>query len=466
MSSVSPEAILPIEAWPLAKIKPYAGNPRKRSKLAVTKVAASIKEFGWRQPIVVDEAGVILVGHTRLDAAKSLAMREAPVHVAKGLSDEQKRAYRIADNRTNEETEWDEELLAFELKGLDGFDLSLTGFDEREWQGFLRSGPVEGEDEVPEPGEAVTRRGDVWELGRHRVLCGDACSVKDFGQLLGGVRINLAFTSPPYAEQRDYGEQADRVAADRYVEWFMPIAANIKRSLASDGSYFLNIKPSCEGLDTELYVFDLVLAHVREWGFHFATEFCWERNGVPKSVTQRFKNQFEPVYQFAIGRWKMRPGAVSFMSDNVPQAGGAGVGDTSWATAQGGNGAFFGAAKKRRNGTNRLMSDVQGTNTGPGEYIGRGMAYPGNRLPTFAGGHEATGHVAAFPVGLPRFFMLAFSDKGDVALDPFLGSGSTLIASETEGRRCYGLEIEPRYCDVIRARWEKFTGKTAKLHRG
>jgi DNA modification methylase len=307
----------------------------------------------------------------------------------------------------------------------------------------------------------------VWELGVHRVLCGDATSGEDFERVLAGDSIHLAFTSPPYAQQRDYGEQADYVSPDQYVEWFMPIARNIKQNLAADGSYFLNIKPSCEGLDTELYVFDLVLAHVRELGFHFATEFCWERSGVPKSVTQRFKNQFEPVYQFALNRWKMRPGAVQFKSDLVPCAGGAGSGDISWAKQQGGKGAksvsgSFGAAKKH----SPRMGDTQGQdNYYLAEYIGPGWAYPGNRLPTFSGTHEALGHSAAFPVGLPRFFILAFTDMHDVITDPFLGSGSTLIAAETESRRCYGLEIEPRYCDVIRARWEKFTGRTAALHR-
>src|SRR6202167_4387467 len=151
-----------VEDWPLDRIKPYPGNPRKRSKKAVAKVAASIREFGVRQCIVVDEAGVILVGHTRRDAAALLGMPAFPVHQALGLSEAQKRAYRIADNRTNEETEWDVDLLAIEMKALDGFklDLSLTGFDVRQLTGYLRTGPQTGEDDVPEPGEPVTKPGD------------------------------------------------------------------------------------------------------------------------------------------------------------------------------------------------------------------------------------------------------------------------------------------------------------------
>jgi ParB-like chromosome segregation protein Spo0J len=130
-------SVFSVIEWPLKRIKPYAGNPRKRSKHAVEKVASSIREFGWRQPIVVDEAGVILVGHTRRDAAESLGMKSAPVHIAVGLSEQQKRAYRIADNRTNEETEWDEELLSLELKGLD--DPELSGFDSEELKKFIQS---------------------------------------------------------------------------------------------------------------------------------------------------------------------------------------------------------------------------------------------------------------------------------------------------------------------------------------
>ncbi len=251
------------------------------------------------------------------------------------------------------------------------------------------------------------------------------------------------------------------------MEWYRPVADNIRSRIADDGSYFLNIKPSSKGIDTELHVLDLVLAHAREWGFHFATEFCWERNGVPKSVTQRFKNQFEPVYQFSTGRWKMRPESVRHYSENVPRAGGPGSGETNWAKRQGAGSdsviESFGGAKKRRHGTIQTLTKSQGTNAEPGAFIGPGLAYPGNRLPTFSGSHEATGHVAAFPVGLPKFFVLAYTDEADVVLDPFLGSGSTLIACEMEKRRCFGIEIEPSNVDVIIARWQTFTGQQATL---
>lgn len=276
--------------------------------------------------------------------------------------------------------------------------------------------------------------------------------------------INVAFTSPPYADRRVYDETSgfNPVPPDDYVEWFDPIQASVRQHLADDGSWFVNIKPGVtpDGDATELYVFDLVLAHARRWGWNFATEFCWERIGVPKNPGRRFKNQFEPVYQFALGRWKFHPDAVAHFSENVPRPGGPGVGDTSWGEHQGGNGPMFGAATRRKQGTSDLMSDVQGQNAAPGAYIGPGMAYPGNRLPTFVGSHEATGHTAAFPVGLPEWFIQVFSDEGDLVLDPFCGSGSTLIAAHNLDRVGYGIEISPAYCDVICARFQAHTGIT------
>jgi hypothetical protein len=165
-------------------------------------------------------------------------------------------------------------------------------------------------------------------------------------------------------------------------------------------------------------------------------------------VTRRFKNQFEPVYQFTLGAWKMRPEAVRHPSDNVPAPGGPGVGNTGWDARQGDGHGAFGMRK----------------GAATGEFVGPGMAFPGNRLPTFNGTHTATGHVAAFPVGLPAWFLTAYTDDGDVVFDPFMGSGSTLIAAEQTGRTAYGTEISPGYCDVIARRWQAATGQVPHLN--
>jgi DNA modification methylase len=461
-----------VEKRPVAALVPYARNARTHSDAQIAQIADSIKEWGWTVPVLADEAGVIIAGHGRVLAAQRLGLVDVPVIVARNWTEAQKRAYTLADNKLTENGGWDAELLKLEVADLAsmGFDLPLMGFSEDELMRL--SGGNQGltdPDEVPPvPLEPVTQPGDMWRLGSHRIICGDCRDPAVIDQLTDGARINVAFTSPPYAEQRDYDRTSGfiPIVPGDYVDWFNPVAANVARHLADDGSWFVNIKPAAAGLDTELYVFDLVLAHVRQWGWHLATEFCWERNGVPKSVTQRFKNQFEPVYQFARNRWKMRPDAVRHHSENVPVAGGPGSGNTTWKYAQGGNDggitATFGAVKKRRSNLRPGMDRQQGINEIGDRLIGDGLAYPGNRLPTFTETHTATGHAAAFPVGLPEFFCKAFSDAGDVVLDPFLGSGSTLIAADRSGRIGFGCEISPAYCDVAVTRWENFTGQKAE----
>lgn len=187
-------------------IFPYPGNPR-RNEGAVDKVAASIVEFGFRQPIVVDEKMVVIVGHTRLLAAKKLGLKEVPVHVAKGLTPAQVRTYRIADNRTNEEAEWDDDKLRAELEGLqlDGVDLGLTGFDSNEIAAALAGRPgLTDPDEVPEPEAiAATQLGDVWLLGAHRLVCGDSTDKAAVKACVGQEKPHLMVTDPPYGVEYD-----------------------------------------------------------------------------------------------------------------------------------------------------------------------------------------------------------------------------------------------------------------------
>jgi ParB-like chromosome segregation protein Spo0J len=197
---------------PIEQLIPYARNPRKNTA-AVATVAASLKEFGWRQPVVVDEAMVILAGHTRLEAARQLGLKVVPVHIARGLTPAQAKAYRLMDNRSNENAEWDEALLGLELCDLegDGFDLGLTGFDDTELNRLLSAlGEEDGgrgdEDEVPEtPADPISRPGDLWLLGPHRLLCGDSTVATDVGRVLAGVRPLLMVTDPPYGVEYDPG---------------------------------------------------------------------------------------------------------------------------------------------------------------------------------------------------------------------------------------------------------------------
>lgn len=452
----------------VSELIPFANNARTHSDEQVAEIAASIREFGFTNPVLIDGENGIIAGHGRLLAARKLKMKTVPCIELSHLTEIQKRAYILADNRLAEKAGWDFDLVSLELSDLVDmdFDIGLTGFDDS----FLlpgNAGPLESTDdtEAPEPPAIpTTMKGDVWIMGDHRIMCGDCRDTDDMKKLMGDDLINVAVTSPPYAEQREYDQASGfkPIHPDQYVEWFSTVAKNIGDRLAAGGSYFLNIKPPSMGLDTHLYVMDLVIAHVREWNWHFATEFSWERSGVPKQVTQRFKNQFEPIYQFVKGEWKMRPMSVRKESKSVPVARGKGVGSTTWSEKQGGG---IGSALRKEgieddtNVANRQghISAVFGTDTV------EGLAYPGNRLPTFSGSHQALGHSAAFPIGLPEFFVMAYTDENDVVFDPFSGSGSTVMAAEIRNRIGRGMELSPIYVDVSVMRWQALTGMDAVL---
>ena len=471
---------------PIDTIRPHPENPNQGDDGAITQ---SLKHHGQYRAIVVSEAtGNIVAGNHTYLAAKANGETKILAHLIPNLSLEDEKRIMLADNQYARLATSDDALLVELLTELaesqDG--LIATGYDGDDLDLMIADLMRDQEEPEPEPpievpSDPTTKPGDVWQLGPHRLVCGDASDPTVWAKLCDGAEpITVAVTSPPYADRRDYDKTSGfkPIPPDDYVEWFRPIAKNVADNLADDGSWFVNIKPGVApgGLDTELYVLDLVLAHVREWGWHFATEFCWERNGVPKSVTRRFKNQFEPVYQFTLNDWKMRPDNVMHYSDNVPVPFGEGAGNTSWdgrgdiagqgkgdvlrhKSASDRQGTGHGALrhKKRKSGTGELMADVPWTSAAPGEYIGPGLAYPGNRLPTFAGTHTALGHAAAYPVGLAQFFIEAYTDPGDVTCDPMAGTGSTLIAADNTDRIGLAIELSPAYCDVIVKRWESLS---------
>lgn len=454
-------------------------NFRRHPGEQLNALRGSMKELGWIKDVIVNvTTGHVLDGHARIEESLRQGITSIPVTYVELSEDEERLALAVLDP-ISELAYRDDDAVAELLRSITtddpGLRQLLTSMAVEAKVDGLGSNVQVGANPavVPDaPAVVVTKAGDLIQLGRHWLLCGDSRNSVDVDRLIGDRLINLAFTSPPYAEQRAYDEASSfrPVPPEEYVEWFAPVSDNVRRHLAPDGSWFINIKAAADQLDTSLYVMDLVIAHVRQWGWHFATEYCWERNGVPKSVTRRFKNQFEPIYQFSRGDWKMRPEHVRHESENVPTAGGKGSGPTTWGAAQGGKGKVsvsgsFGAAKKGglRKRPNGIPSggegdDTNGTNWQPGEYIGPGMAYPGNRLPTFTSSHEALGHSAAFPIGLPEFFIKAYTDLGDVVYDPFAGSGSTLMAAEITGRSSCNIEISPAYCDVICGRFERATG--------
>lgn len=434
-------------ATDIGRLSNLPDNPRKGN---VDAVANSLATFGQRKPIIARRKdGVVIAGNHTLQAARQLGWTEIAVV---WVDDDEitAKAFALADNRTAELGSYDDNLLADMILAVQREDaelLAMSGWDQQAVQDLLyiieadeqapevpASDPEPGSTPPPSKAPALTVAGDVWLLGPHRLMCGDSRVPTDVDRLLAGSKINLAFTSPPYAEQRAYDESSGfkPIPPDEYVEWFQMIQANVKQNLADDGSWFVNIKPASEGLDTVLYVFDLVIAHVRRWGWHFATEFCWERPGVPGEVIRRFKNQYEPIYQFTLNDWKIRPDAVKKASESAFSYEGV---ESRWAAAE-----------------------HQGESKGMTQTTSVGLAFPGNRLPTFAGSHEALGHRAAFPVGLPEWFVKAYTDEGDTVYDPFMGSGSTLLAAHQQNRVAYGMEISPAYCDIICRRWQRHTG--------
>lgn len=454
--------------FPIDDLVEHPDNPRRGDESVIE---ASMAAHGFYGAVLVQASTRrIIAGNHRTRVARRRGDSTIPVLLI-DVDDDRARRILLVDNRSNDVATYDDRELARLLADLDG-DLAGTGFDDTDLTALLASFEPEAGPEVdapiPEAAPAITMPGDIWELGRHRLICGDCRDPAVVARILDGAVVNLAITSPPYADRRPYDASSGflPIRPDEFVDWFEPVAANVAAHLAADGSWFVNIKAGSNGLDIETYVLDLVLAHCRRWGWHWATEYCWERVGVPLQPARRFKNQFEPVYQFTRGEWKFRPDAVRHASDNVPQAIGTGAGDTNWAKAQG----LAGPSLSGRQGQHWRTRDHQGIAFSSIEAQGTpghpwfkdrtepGLAYPGNRLPTFSGSHEATGHNAAYPVGLPAWFARAYTDLDDVIFDPFTGSGSTLLAAHQTGRVGYGIELSPGYVDICCLRFQRATG--------
>ena len=458
-ASITPALARRIEIWPVGRLVPYARNARTHSDAQIAQIAASIAEFGFNAPILVDSNAGIVAGHGRLLAARKLGLPEVPVVVLDHLTETQRRAYIIADNKLSENAGWDEKLLAAELTDLEheGLDLRLVGFSDEELEALLANdgdgSEPEDEEPIPEPpSQPITQPGDVWLIGTHRLICGDCRDFDVVEKVLEGTRANVVITSPPYATQREYDSTSGfkPVPPEEYCDWFRDVAANIQAILALDGSYFLNIKPHAEDGERSLYVMDLVLAHKRQWGWRFVDELCWRKtdNGVPGGWGNRFKNAWEPVFHFCRQpEIKFRPKAVGHVSedcfdyspDNPKSTSGSGLLGT---------GARGTAAKK------------PGAADDDGRF--RGVARPSNVIEARTESNQGS-HSAPFPRGLAEFFVKAFTDGGDVVFDPFLGSGTTMAAAEILGRIGLGCEISPSYCDVILRRISNLSGEIPVL---
>ena len=394
---------LRVTRLPLADLTPYPHNPRHITPAAVNAVAESLAAFGWQQPIVIDPKKVIVAGHTRCLAALQLGWTHAPtVQIAAKHA----KAYRLADNRSGEFSTWDLDVLGGELAALPSGQLeALPALDFS----ALALPPLDGKtdpDDIPEAPEPRTKRGDVWMLGDHRLMCGDATDSEDVARLIDGGKPSMVITSPPYnlmnttgsfptgktalwkAAKIKHGYQghSDNMPHEKYVEWQRECLTLMMESIADDGAIFYNHKWRVQNglLQDRADIMD---------GFPLRQIIIWDRGSSHNFNRRFFLQTFEVVYLIAKPDFKLAPKA-------------------SHATA-----------------------------------VWR------------IGFEQGADHPAPFPVAFAERCIQ--SVKSGPVLDPFCGSGTTIIAAERLKRRCYAMEIAPEYCDLAVARWEAFTGRTA-----
>lgn len=425
-----------VEIIPIGKVIPYARNPR-RNDHAVAKVAGSIKEFGWRQPIVVDKDMVIIAGHTRLLAAQQLKLKKVPVHVAEGLTEAQVKAYRLADNRTHEDAEWDEDLLKIELgelKDMD-FDLDITGFDPDELNRLLEAEPaaLTDPDDVPQPpATPVTQTGDRWILGDHILLCGDSSKAADVDRLLGGAKIQLVNTDPPYnvkVEPRSNNAIAAGLSSFGALHHqSLDVTRHPEKSKGTTKKLRAKDRPlandfvSDDAFDQLLLDWFGNMARVLEPGRSF---YIW--GGYSNYINYPPALKATEMY-FSQGIIWVKEHPILTRKDFMGNHECCFYG---WREGAGHD--FFGP-------TNAV--DVWSIK----------KVTPQNMV-----------HLTEKPVELATRAMEYSSRHGENVLDLFGGSGSTLIGAEQTGRKAFLMEMDALYCDVIVKRWQEFTGLEAKL---
>lgn len=391
-----------VEMRAISGLVPYARNSRTHSPEQVDQIAASMREWGWTNPVLVDEQDTIIAGHGRVLAAQKLGVTDAPVMVARGWTEAQKRAYVIADNKLALNAGWDMEKLAVEIGDLSsmGFDLNLTGFSDDELA-KLAPGGTEGltdPDEVPDaPARAVTVQGDTWILGKHRLRCGDSTSADDVAALLAGVKPHLMVTDPPYGVNYDpnWRNEADRANGKPYGARAVGKVANDDKAdwreawalFPGDVAYVWHAGNMAH----------VVAESLMACGFNIRAQIIWAKS------------------QFVIGR-----------GDYHPQH------EPCWyAVRKGKTGHYDGG---RKQSTLWQIDKPQ---------------------------KSETGHSTQKPVECMKRPIENNSSPGQAVYEPFSGSGTTIIAGEMTGRAIYAMELNPPYVDVAIKRWQDFTGQKA-----
>jgi DNA modification methylase len=428
-----------VELRNITDIRPYAHNPRCNDH-AVATVARLIAEFGFRQPIVVDEHGVIVVGHTRYKAALLLQMQQVPVHVATGLTPAQIKAYRIADNKSAELADWDHDLLVDELAALQtmDFDVDILGFSSEELQELLTTETTDhpgDPDWIPEPpDQATTRPGDCWQLGRHRLYCGDAGLAADVDGLLQGAAIHLVQTDPPYnvrVEPRSNNAIAAGLGAAGATTHHQQLDVVRHPSKARRTTRKLRAKdrPLTNDFVSDAE-FDQLL---RSWFGNIARVLLPGRAFYLFGGYANIANY--PAALKTAGLYFSQ--AIIWIKEHPVMTRKDFMGNHEW--------CFYGW---REGAAHQFLGPNNATDVWSIKKVN-----PQNMV-----------HLTEKPVELARRALEYSSRLGENVLDLFGGSGSTLIAAEQTGRTAFVMEIDPLYCDVIVRRWEQFTGRTAE-HR-
>lgn len=393
---------LQIHYRPIESLIPYANNAKQHSDAQVAQIAASIREFGWGAPILVDGKNNVIAGHGRLLAARKLAMTEVPVVSLAHLTDTQRKALILADNKIGENSTWDNELLGLELAELQeaGFDLQLTGFTAEEWDALI-AGDAENpgltdEDQAPEVVEtAISKSGDIWVLGEHKLLCGDATKAEDYKALLGDELADMTVTDPPY--NVNYANTAkDKMRGTNRPILNDNMGADFAAFLQSACQNILDVTKGAVYIAMSSSELDTLQAAFRAAGGKWSTFVIWAKNTFTMGRAD-YQRQYEPI----LYGWK--DGAQHY-----------------WCGARD-QGDVWQIKKPHKNDLHPTMK----------------------------------------PVELMERAVRNSSKTRDIVLDPFGGSGTTLIACEKSGRRARLIELDPRYVDVIVKRWQDFSGKQA-----
>jgi len=439
-----------VEEVELGQIILDTRNANRHTERGAYQLGESMARHGFAEAGTLDKHNRVIGGNHRAVTAADLGMETAliidvdgtkPVFLRRkdlDLEEPETRALAYALNRVAEVSiDLDPAQVLADIE--DGVDLSPYYFDEEIERMRAEYGGNEGQggdgaDQEDKPKLMVeeakakwgVKPGDVWRLGPHFVACGDCTDLTTWNRLTAVaqvIEVDGAFTSPPYAMQRK--DKYGGIVADEYVEWFKSVQDPIKSRLAQDGSFFVNIKPHTDNGERALYVFDLVLAMKRAWGWAYIEEYIWRHSGTPGKPKRRLKNQFEPVYRFAHSHnFTFIPTAVQHESDLAFSKHGGG-------------------AMGRTQGESNPLADVEKS---------RGGAYPGNVL-DFPKNDKMRGHPAAYHADMPAFFMKLTSRPGAVWFDPFMGSGSTLIAANQCGRVALGTDRDPDYVALTLERW-------------